>query len=59
MFDGLGNGGITAALKDITEADSLPALKAAWDLAGKRGVQGHPDVIAAKDARKEALEVKP
>lgn len=46
---------LTAALTDINGAESIPALKAAWDLAGKRGVQAHADVIAAKDARKEAL----
>ena len=34
---------------------AVVALKAAWDLAGKRGVQSHPDVIAAKDAKKAAL----
>lgn len=43
------------ALTDINNATSLPALKAAWDLAGKRGVQGHPDVVAAKDERKTEL----
>jgi hypothetical protein len=48
-------GAVGSALDDIEKAESLPALKAAWDLAGKRGVQSHPDVIAAKDARKEAL----
>ena len=47
---------LTAALDDIAQADSIPALKAAWDLAGKRGVQSHPDVIAAKDTRKTELE---
>jgi hypothetical protein len=47
---------ITAALDDITNAESMPALKAAWDLAGKRGVQSHPDVVAAKDKRKTELE---
>jgi hypothetical protein len=48
--------GLTAALDDITNAESMPALKAAWDLAGKRGVQSHPDVKAAKDKRKTELE---
>ena len=43
------------ALEDIRNADSMPALKAAWDLAGRRGVQSHPDVIAAKEARKTEL----
>lgn len=46
---------VTAALDDITKAESLPALKAAWDLAGKRGVQGHPDVVALKEKRKGEL----
>jgi hypothetical protein len=50
-------GKLEAALADIESAESMPALKAAWDLAGKRGVQGHPDVIAAKDRRKTELEV--
>lgn len=49
------SGVVGAALDDIERAESMPALKAAWDLAGKRGVQAHPDVIAAKDAKKEAL----
>jgi hypothetical protein len=48
--------GLTAALNNIAKAESIPALKAAWDLAGKRGVQSHPDVIAAKDKRKTELE---
>jgi len=43
------------ALADIRGAESMPALKAAWDLAGKRGVQGHPDVVAAKESRKKEL----
>lgn len=47
--------GLEAALADIARAESMPALKAAWDLAGKRGVQGHPDVVAAKDKRKTEL----
>ena len=49
------NSAVTAAIDEITGATSLPTLKAAWDIAGKKGVQGHPDVIAAKDARKLAL----
>lgn len=44
-----------AALSDIRNAASIPALKAAWDLAGKRGVANHPDVVAAKEARKTEL----
>lgn len=46
---------VVDALADINGAESMPALKMAWDLAGKRGVQGHPDVIAAKEARKVEL----
>ena len=46
---------VESALADIAGAESLPALKAAWDLASKRGVQSHPDVVAAKDARKGEL----
>lgn len=46
---------VEAAVGELSATESLPALKAAWDLAGKRGVQGHADVIAAKDKRKEEL----
>lgn len=46
---------LAAAVADIEGAESMPALKAAWDLAGTRGVQSHPEVIAAKDKKKEAL----
>lgn len=46
---------VAAAVADLAGAESLPALKAAWDLASKRGVQSHPDVVAAKDARKGEL----
>jgi hypothetical protein len=48
-------GGLEAALADIANADSIPTLKAAWDLAGKRGLAAHPDVVAAKEARKTEL----
>lgn len=48
-------GTLEAALADIANASSMPALKAAWDVAGRRGVQGHPDVIAAKERRKSEL----
>lgn len=47
---------VAAALDDIARAASLPALKAAWDIAAKRGVTGHPDVVAAKEARKKELQ---
>lgn len=46
---------LEAALTDIRNADSIPALKAAWDLAGKRGVANNPDVVAAKEKRKTEL----
>lgn len=49
------SGVVGAALDDIERAESLPALKAAWDLAGTRGVQAHPDVVAAKNQRKQEL----
>lgn len=52
-------GGIEAALADIKNATSIAALKAAWDLAGKRGVANHPDVVAAKEARKTELTKDP
>lgn len=46
---------VAAALDDIDQASSMPSLEAAWKLAGTRGVQKHPDVIAAKDRRKAEL----
>lgn len=46
---------VTDAVADIASAKSMPALIAAWELAGKRGVQSHPDVVAAKDKRKTEL----
>ena len=46
---------VQAALADIAGASSLPALKAAWDLAGTRGVAKVAEVIAAKDQRKVEL----
>ena len=49
------SGVVGAALGDIEQASSIPALKMAWDLAGNRGVQAHPDVIAAKEKRKAEL----
>lgn len=48
-------GVIVDVLATLNAAESMPALKAAWDVAGVKGVQKHPDVIAAKDARKVAL----
>lgn len=46
---------VVDALADINGAETMPALIAAWDLAGVRKVQSHPDVIAAKDKRKAEL----
>lgn len=46
---------VEAALTDIAGAESLPALKAAFDLAGTRGVRNVPEVVAAKDKRKNEL----
>jgi hypothetical protein len=49
------DGAVVDALADINSATSLAALKAAWDLAGTRGVQKHPDVITATNKRKAEL----
>lgn len=46
---------IAAAIETLEQASSLPALKTAWDLAGTRGVQSHPDVVAVKERRKQEL----
>lgn len=46
---------VVDVLAEIAAAESLPALKAVWDVAGVKGVQKHPDVIAAKDKRKTEL----
>jgi hypothetical protein len=46
---------VQSALDDIEKATSIPALKAAWDLAGTRGIQNHPDVVALKERRKTEL----
>jgi len=46
---------LTPILAAIHTAPGLPELQSAWGAAGKAGVQGHPDVIAAKDARKGEL----
>ena len=46
---------VQAALADIAGAGSIPALKAAWDLAVKRGVSKVRDVIDATNARKAEL----
>lgn len=39
----------------IASAESIPALKTAWDLAGVKGVQKHPDIVAATNKRKAEL----
>jgi hypothetical protein len=49
---------LEAALVDIANADTIPTLKAAWDLAGKRGLAAHPDVVALKERRKTELTPK-
>lgn len=46
---------LEAVLTDIQNATSIPALKTAWDIAGTRKMQGHPDVIAATNKRKAEL----
>jgi hypothetical protein len=46
---------VRTALDDIEKATSITTLKAAWDLAGTRGIQNHPDVVAAKERRKTEL----
>lgn len=46
---------VVDVLAEITNADSLPALKAVWDLAGVKGVQKHPAVIEATNKRKAEL----
>lgn len=46
---------VVDVLADITNAESLPALKAVWDVAGVRGVQKHPAVIEATNKRKAEL----
>ena len=51
-------GPVASVLAAIDQASSIPALKAAWDLAGAQKVQGHPDVVAAKERRKGELAEK-
>jgi len=48
---------VQAVLDAIGSASSMPALKAAWDLAVKLGHAGDPVVIAAKEQRKTELTV--
>lgn len=40
---------------ELKGAETLPALQAKWEAAGKSGVTRDPRVIAAKDARKKQL----
>jgi len=42
-------------LAEIAAADSLPTLKAVWDVAGVKGMQKYPDVVAATNRRKAEL----
>lgn len=46
---------VVDALANINGAESIPALKTAWELAGVKGVQKHPAVIEAKEHRKAEL----
>lgn len=46
---------IVDTLADIAGASSMEALKTAWALAGTRGVQKHPGVLAATNKRKAEL----
>lgn len=39
----------------LNAADTLDALRAAWDMVTKQGKSNNPDLIAAKDARKTEL----
>ena len=48
-------GVVQEVLADVAGAESLPALKAAWDLAGVRGVQKHPGVLEATNKRKAEI----
>lgn len=46
---------VVDVLAEIAAAESLPGLKAVWQVAGVKGVQKHPDVIAATNKRKQEL----
>ncbi|QMU97814.1 hypothetical protein FVO59_11810 [Microbacterium esteraromaticum] len=46
---------VVDALANINGAESIPALKTAWELAGVKGAQKHPDVIEATNKRKAEL----
>lgn len=46
---------VVDVLAEITNADSLPALKAVWDVAGVKGVQKHPAVVEATNKKKQEL----
>lgn len=46
---------VAEVIETIQGAESLPALKTAWELAGVRGVARIVEVVAAKDARKAEL----
>ena len=55
LIDAPDESAVVDALAVIAGAESIPALKTAWDLAGVKGVQKHPDVIAATNKRKAEL----
>lgn len=44
-------------IEALNQAETIPALQATWEAAGKAGVTADRRVIAAKDARKAALAV--
>lgn len=46
---------LTAVIGDIQGAESMEALRTAWDLAKVRGVQSHPAIVEAKENRKAVL----
>ena len=46
---------VAEVIETIQGAESLPALKTAWELAGVRGVARVAEVVAARDARKAEL----
>lgn len=48
---------ISEWLEAINNAETEPALKAAWEQINANGISTEPKLIAAKDARKKALSV--
>jgi len=49
---------VTEWENSFAEADSVGALQALWEEAGRAGVTRHPLVVSAKDAAKARLAVK-